>query len=40
MQIAGAPGLLAHAVELANQPTTAMPFVDDEHYVIAEPPRP
>jgi len=33
-QIISAPGLLAHGVELANKPITAMPFVDDEHYVI------
>jgi citrate synthase len=33
-QILGAPGLLAHGVELANKPTTAMPFVKDENYVI------
>lgn len=33
-QILSAPGLLAHGVELANKPITAMPFVDDEHYVI------
>lgn len=33
-QLLGAPGLLAHGVELANKPLTAMPFVKDENYVI------
>lgn len=33
-QLLGAPGLLAHGLELANKPVTAMPYVDDEHYVI------
>jgi citrate synthase len=33
-QLLGAPGLLAHGMELANKPVTAMPYVDDEHYVI------
>ena len=33
-QLLGAPGLLAHGVELANKPVTAMPFVKDENYVI------
>lgn len=32
-----APGLLAHGMEMANKPLTAMPFLDDEHYII-EPP--
>ncbi len=31
-QIASSPGLLAHGLELANKPRTAMPFPDDEHY--------
>ena len=35
-QIAAAPGLLAHGLELANQPRTAMPFPDDDHYFIEE----
>ena len=35
-QIAAAPGLLAHGLELANQPRTAMPFPDDDHYSIKE----
>ena len=35
-QIAAAPGLLAHGLELANQPRTAMPFPDDEYYFIEE----
>ncbi len=38
-QLASAPGLLAHAMELANKPVTAMPFVDQENYVI-DPPTP
>lgn len=33
-QLLGAPGLLAHGVELANKPITAMPFLKDEDYVI------
>ncbi len=33
-QIAAAPGLLAHGLELANQPRTAMPFPDDDHYFM------
>lgn len=33
-QLFGAPGLLAHGLELANKPITAMPFVKDEHYEI------
>lgn len=33
-QIICAPGLLAHGIELSNKPRTAMPFVDEEHYVI------
>ena len=37
-QIASAPGLLAHGLELANKPITAMPFVDQEHYVIESSP--
>jgi hypothetical protein len=37
-QIASAPGLLAHGMELANKPISAMPFVEQEHYVI-EPPN-
>jgi citrate synthase len=31
-QIAAAPGLLAHGLELANKPRTAYPFPDDDHY--------
>ena len=31
-QLAAAPGLLAHGLELANKPRTALPFPDDEHY--------
>ena len=33
-QLLGAPGLVAHGIELANKPITAMPFVSDENYVI------
>ncbi|HED19034.1 MAG TPA: citrate synthase, partial [Gammaproteobacteria bacterium] len=29
-QLLSAPGLLAHGMELANKPVTAMPYVDDE----------
>lgn len=35
-QIISAPGLLAHGVELANKPLTAMPFIADEDYVIEQ----
>lgn len=34
-QLICAPGILAHGLELANKPITAMPFLDEEHYVIA-----
>lgn len=34
-QLLRAPGLLAHGMELANKPITAMPFLDEEHYLIA-----
>lgn len=33
-QLIGAPGLVAHGLELANKPITAMPFVSDERYEI------
>jgi citrate synthase len=33
-QLLGAPGLLAHGLELTNKPITAMPFVKDEDYDI------
>lgn len=33
-QLICAPGLLAHGLELADKPITAMPFLDEEHYVI------
>ncbi|WP_062062253.1 citrate/2-methylcitrate synthase [Cellvibrio sp. OA-2007] len=33
-QLMGAPGLVAHGLELANKPITAMPFVSDENYFI------
>lgn len=35
-QLLGAPGLLAHGVELSNKPATAMPFIKDENYVIQD----
>lgn len=35
-QIINAPGILAHGLELANQPITAMPFLDKENYIIDE----
>lgn len=28
------PGLLAHALEMANKPLTALPFIDDSRYFI------
>jgi len=33
-QLASAPGLLAHGLEMANKPITAMPFPDGDDYVI------
>lgn len=33
-QIACAPGLLAHGLELSNKPITSLPFIDDEQYFI------
>lgn len=33
-QLASAPGLLAHGLEMANKPVTAMPFPDGDDYVI------
>lgn len=35
-QMSGAPGLAAQGLELSGKPITAMPFVDDAHYVIEE----
>ena len=35
-QIICAPGLFAHGVELANKPLTAMPFMNDEDYIIED----
>ena len=35
-QLLAAPGLLAHGLEQANKPVTAMPHVDDAHYVIED----
>jgi citrate synthase len=34
LQLLCAPGLVAHGLEMANKPITAMPFVKDENYVI------
>lgn len=33
-QLLGAPGLIAHGIEMSNKPITAMPFVSDTNYVI------
>ena len=33
-QLLCSPGLVAHGLEVANKPITAMPFVSDENYVI------
>lgn len=33
-QLMSAPGLLAHGLELSNKPRTAMPFLNDEQYII------
>lgn len=33
-QFAAAPGLLAHGLEMAGQPITAMPFIPDKNYRI------
>lgn len=33
-QLLCAPGVLAHGMELANKPLTALPFVKDEDYII------
>jgi len=38
-QLFCAPGLLAHGLEIANKPITAMPFLDDDHYIIADGPQ-
>ena len=38
-EILRAPGILAHGLELSNKPVTSMPFLDEEHYVIAEQAR-
>lgn len=38
-QIISAPGLLAQGAEMANKPVSAMPFVDEDHYVIAKDAR-
>ncbi|MEW6221095.1 MAG: citrate synthase [Thermodesulfobacteriota bacterium] len=34
-QIFSAPGILASGLEMASQPVTAMPFLDDEGYCLA-----
>ncbi|MGH1469612.1 MAG: citrate synthase [Cellvibrionaceae bacterium] len=33
-QMMSAPGIFAHSIEVANKPITAMPFIDDEQYII------
>lgn len=33
-QLMAAPGLLAHGLEMAGKPHTAMPFVDNDHYFV------
>ncbi len=33
-QLIGAPGLVAHGLEVANKPITAMPYVSDANYTI------
>ncbi len=33
-QLLNAPGLLAHGLEMANKPLTALPFLADEDYII------
>ena len=35
-QLLSGPGLLAHGLELADKPLTAMPFLDSDHYLIAD----
>lgn len=35
-QLLGAPGLIAHGLELANKPFTAMPYISDDNYVIED----
>lgn len=35
-QIISAPGLLAHGLEFIYKPVTAMPFLDENHYVISK----
>lgn len=33
-QLLCAPGLLAHGLELADQPINSIPFLDEDHYII------
>jgi citrate synthase len=35
-QLSRAPGLLAHGMEMVGQPLTAMPFLDDAHYIVED----
>jgi citrate synthase len=35
-QLICAPGLLAHGVELANKPVTALPWITDENYIVED----
>lgn len=34
-QLASSPGILAHGLELADKPLTAMPFLNNDQYVIS-----
>ena len=35
-QLLAAPGLLAHGLEMANKPLSAMPFVSDDNYHLRD----
>lgn len=35
-QLICAPGLLAHGVEMANKPVTALPWVSDDNYIVED----
>lgn len=36
-QLMCGPGVLAHGLEMSNKPLTAMPFIDNDHYVMDRP---
>ncbi len=38
-QLISAPGILAQGLEMSNKPISAMPFLDEEHYVIEQEAR-